>query len=656
MSSSDEILARLDEQQRQVALTDGPIVVFAGAGSGKTRAITHRIAYRELAGLSTAQHTLALTFTTRAAGEMRSRLRELGVGNTVARTFHAAALRQLNYFWPKITKTQIPRLVPSKAKYIGMAIRQNGLKESNTLLADVGSEIEWAKVNQIDHDDYQKQATNRVLRGDLSLEQMEQIYRDYDEIKNLDGAIDFEDVLLLTAALLAESPIHLAEIQAQYRSFVVDEYQDISPIQQRLLELWLGDRNQLCAVGDVNQTIYSFAGADPKIFMNLPQRFPEATVLRLTTNYRSTSNIVNFANQINKNSSSALDLHPIRSSGAEIAFNVFDAEAEEAAQIARELRGRTDLDQVSILYRTNSQSAALENALNQERVGYAVRNGEGFFQHPKVREALRLLRAEALSSEVQITVGDRVLEVLRVLNWHPESSPSAEGASRDEWEMLNALHKLSQEFENYDELIQELEDRSQHSHAPSRNVVTLASLHSVKGMEWPEVYIIGVNEGTIPYALARDSAAIEEERRLFYVGITRAKDKLAISWTRQPSQFLKVSGALPATSMSISSTLTCIVCGKPLKSGSEKKRGRCADCPSEYDEQLFEDLRSWRYRKAQELDLPAFVIFTDATLEAIAHHLPMNDQQLLAISGIGARKLNDYGADILQLVKSRSSR
>ena len=180
------------------------------------------------------------------------------------------------------------------------------------------------------------------------------------------------------------------------------------------------------------------------------------------------------------------------------------------------------------LYRTNSQSAALENALNQERVGYAVRNGEGFFQHPKVREALRLLRAESLSSEVQITVGDRVLEVLRVLNWHPESSPSAEGASRDEWEMLNALHKLSQEFENYDELIQELEDRSQHSHAPSRNVVTLASLHSVKGMEWPEVYIIGVNEGTIPYTLAKDSAAIEEERRLFYVGVTRAKDKLAI--------------------------------------------------------------------------------------------------------------------------------
>ena len=380
MSSPDEILARLDEQQRQVALTDGPIVVFAGAGSGKTRAITHRIAYRELAGLSTAQHTLALTFTTRAAGEMRSRLRELGVGNTVARTFHAAALRQLNYFWPKITKTQIPRLVPSKAKYIGMAIRQNGLKESNTLLADVGSEIEWAKVNQIDHDDYQQQATSRVLRGDLSLEQMEQIYRDYDEIKNLDGAIDFEDVLLLTAALLAESPIHLAEIQAQYRSFVVDEYQDISPIQQRLLELWLGDRNQLCAVGDVNQTIYSFAGADPKIFMNLPQRFPEATILRLTTNYRSTSNIVNFANQINKNSSSALDLHPIRPSGAEISFNAFEAEADEAAQIARELRGRTDLDQVSILYRTNSQSAALENALNQERVGYAVRNGEGFFQ------------------------------------------------------------------------------------------------------------------------------------------------------------------------------------------------------------------------------------------------------------------------------------
>ena len=656
MSSPDEILARLDEQQRQVALTDGPIVVFAGAGSGKTRAITHRIAYRELAGLSTAQHTLALTFTTRAAGEMRSRLRELGVGNTVARTFHAAALRQLNYFWPKITKTQIPRLVPSKAKYIGMAIRQNGLIESNTLLADVGSEIEWAKVNQIDHDDYQKQATNRVLRGDLSLEQMEQIYRDYDEIKNLDGAIDFEDVLLLTAALLAESPIHLAEIQAQYRSFVVDEYQDISPIQQRLLELWLGDRNQLCAVGDVNQTIYSFAGADPKIFMNLPQRFPEATVLRLTTNYRSTSNIVNFANQINKNSSSALDLHPIRSSGAEVAFNAFEAEADEAAQIARELRGRTDLDQVSILYRTNSQSAALENALNQERVGYAVRNGEGFFQHPKVREALRLLRAESLSSEVQITVGDRVLEVLRVLNWHPESSPSAQGASRDEWEMLNALHKLSQEFENYDELIQELEDRSQHSHAPSRNVVTLASLHSVKGMEWPQVYIIGVNEGTIPYTLAKDSAAIEEERRLFYVGVTRAKDKLAISWTRQPSQFLKVSGALASASASLPSTLTCIVCGRPLKSGGEKKRGRCSDCPSEYDEQLFEDLRSWRYRKAQELDVPAFVIFTDATLEAIAHHLPMNDQQLLAISGIGARKLNDYGADILQLVKSRSSR
>ena len=653
----DEILAALDEQQREVALAQGPVVVYAGAGSGKTRAITHRIAYRALAGTLRPEQTLALTFTARAAGEMRSRLRTLGVEGVQARTFHAAALRQLTYFWPKHTRTELPRLSPSKARHLSVALRRNGLRDAPAVLQDVASEIEWAKVNQVSHDDYILRAKDRTVRSDLGADVIQQLYADYDEIKTNDGAMDFEDVLLLAKALLEEAPALLNELRAQYRSFVVDEYQDISAIQQQLLDIWIGDGDDICAVGDINQTIYSFAGADPKFFMDFPKKFPQALLLRLSTNYRSTPEIVHLANQINKRSGSALELHAVRPKGSAVQYQECADEEEEASGVADRIKVLTAsgvaLDQIAVLYRTNAQSAALESSLARAGIPFAVRNGEGFFHHPKVREALRLLRA-ANRSAGEGEVPDRVREVLEVLGWRHETPPDALGAGRDEWEMLNALYRMSGSFDDFDALIQELEDRSQHSHAPLRDAVTLASLHSVKGMEWAHVFLVGANEGLIPISLAKEPAQIEEERRLFYVGITRAKESLTISWgnrSRQSSRFLREIGiGGEIKSASSASLALCKSCGKPLKNGVERKRARCGECPLDVNEELFEALRAWRYDRAKIADVPAFVIFTDATLEAIAALRPKNNQELLTISGIGARKLEDYGVEVLAIV------
>ncbi|HUW78041.1 MAG TPA: ATP-dependent DNA helicase UvrD2 [Candidatus Nanopelagicaceae bacterium] len=673
--SADQILASLDDEQRQVAINQsGPLCVLAGAGTGKTRAITHRIAYGVQAGMVTPQNILALTFTSRAAGEMRTRLRTLGVSGVQARTFHAAALRQLTFFWPKAVGSQMPEIIQNKSSLIAKALTRSDATD-RALLRDLASEIEWAKVSQIAHDDYLGAATEagRATIGNFDLAQFASIYADYDEIKSDSGHIDFEDVLLLTVGILNERDDIAGQIRAQYSKFIVDEYQDVSPLQQRLLDLWLGERRELCVVGDASQTIYTFAGATPAFLLGFTTRYPDAQTVRLVRDYRSTPEVVDLANRLLKNAPGKVDLISIAPSGPRPTFSDYSDEVVEASEVARSVAKLVDsgvsLSEIAILYRTNSQSAAYEESLTEQNIPYQVRGGERFFERTEVKGALRLLRGAAVGSP-ESDVRTEVVNVLESTGWSLLKPPPGGGAVRSRWESLAAIVAL------YDELaatrsgltlrqfVDELDERRQAQHAPTLDGVTLATLHSAKGLEWDAVFVVGLSEGLMPISMATTEEGISEERRLLYVGITRARTHLFFTWshartpgaraTRSASRFLDLLRPSVARARSVPkpprALAKCRICQRPLATSSERKLGRCATCPGGGDIGLLDQLREWRTLTAKATNMPAYTVFTDSTLQAIAEIHPTTLEELAGISGVGPIKLTRYGEELLALL------
>ncbi|NIZ91477.1 ATP-dependent DNA helicase UvrD2 [Kineococcus rubinsiae] len=690
--SADSVLAGLDPEQRQVATTlDGPVCVLAGAGTGKTRAITHRIAYGVHSGAYVPNRVLAVTFTARAAGEMRTRLRDLGVAGVQARTFHAAALRQLQFFWPQAVGGSLPHLAEHKAPLVADACNRLRLSADRARVRDLSAEVEWAKVMLVDVDDYVRVAA-KAGRGDpggLDLATVARLIRTYEDVKTDRGVIDFEDVLLLTAGILDERPDVAATVREQYRHFVVDEYQDVSPLQQRLLDLWRGDRQDLCVVGDASQTIYSFAGATPEHLLEFPQRHPGTTVVRLVRDYRSTPEVVGFANAVlsqatGKHARARLELIAQRPSGPAPTFTAYDDDVAEAsgvaARIAAEVRAGRSAKDVAVLFRTNGQSQAMEAALADAGVGYVVRGGERFFSRREVRDAIVLLRGAARSALPGAELGGEVRAVLSSAGW-TEKSPTAAGQVRERWESLQALVVLADELADkrpdagLPELVAELEERASAQHAPTVDGVTLASLHAAKGLEWDVVHLIGVCEGLLPISFAETPDDVEEERRLLYVGVTRAREGLHVSWanartpggraSRKPSRFLdtvrpQAAGAGGAgrqrpsggARKASAGPAKCRTCGNLLAAGAERKLGRCSTCPSTFDEAVFDRLREWRSGVAREDSVPAYVVFTDATLTAIAETMPTDVDALAKISGVGPTKLEKWGQDVLALLTS----
>ncbi len=672
-----DLLDALDPEQRQVAeALRGPVRVLAGAGTGKTRAITHRIAHGVTSGVYAPTEVLAVTFTTRAAGEMRGRLRTLGAGGVQARTFHSAALRQLRYFWPRVHGTELPTLTESKIGMLAAAARRQRLQADQALLRDLASEVEWAKVSNVPADDYARiaRARGRSVSGQ-DHETVARIYAGYEEVKRSQGRMDMEDVLLLTAGLLEEDERVAAQVRRQYKWFVVDEFQDVSPIQWALLELWLGGRDEICVVGDPAQTIYSFAGADSGYLrQRFPERFPSAASIELVRNYRSTPEVVDAANTLLAGSASgSVRLRAQRPSGPEVSFTPRPDEVAEAESVAAHVLRIRDagrpLGEVAVLFRINAQSESFEEALAARGIPYVVRGAARFFDRPEVREAVTRLRGAARSGEASGAVVDEVSAILAGMGWTPEA-PTARGQTRDRWESWQALVDQAAEFAqaggDLNAFVDELDRRAAEQHAPVAAGVTLATFHAAKGLEWDTVFLCGLQDGTLPISYAEQAgpAAIEEERRLLYVGMTRARQELLLSWSlarnpggrasRKPSRFL--DPLLPETARAVAETprnrkvASCRECGRPLATGAEKKRGRCTDCPASYDEELFERLREWRKERAGEESVPAFVVFTDATLQLIAEHKPRSPEALLRISGIGRSKLDRYGDDVLSLV------
>lgn len=665
----EQLLAALDPDQRAVAerLT-GPVCVLAGAGTGKTRAVTYRIAHGVLTSTYNPSSVLAVTFTARAAGEMRSRLRDLGVGGVQARTFHAAALRQLSYFWPTAIGGGIPRIAEHKASLIGEAAGRLGLAVDRLAIRDLAAEVEWAKVSLITPDDYVRRAgaAGREEAAGHDLTTVARLLSVYEDAKSERNVIDFEDVLLLTVGILTEREDIAATVRSQYRHFIVDEYQDVSPLQQRLLQLWLGGREEVCVVGDVSQTIYSFTGARPRYLTDFRHTYPDATVITLVRDYRSTPQVVSLANNVldragKDRSSAAVELIAQRPSGPAVQFQTYgDDEAEAAgvaARIGELVRRGVKASEIAVLYRTNAQSEAYEQALSQAGIGYLVRGGERFFARPEVRDAIVLLRGAARSPG-DTPMPQTVRDVLAGNGWS-EEPPTARGATRERWESLNSLVLLADDLAATRDadmagFVAELAERASAQHAPPVEGVTLASLHAAKGLEWDAVFLVGVCEGLLPISLADGAEAIAEERRLLYVGITRAREHLHLSYgrsrtaggrgNRKRSRFL--DGIWPMTAEEGRSS------GRRSASRSGRRTALQNDiAEAEADPEIFERLRAWRAQVAEETAKPSFTILHDTTLVAIAAAQPRELRQLAILRGIGPTKLEAYGATILALVR-----
>ncbi|ROQ95965.1 Rep family ATP-dependent DNA helicase [Streptomyces sp. 2132.2] len=692
--SADAVLLGLDPEQREVATTlRGPVCVLAGAGTGKTRAITHRIAYGVRSGQLMPASVLAVTFTNRAAGEMRGRLRSLGAGGVQARTFHSAALRQLQYFWPKAIGGEVPRLLERKIQFVAEAGARCRIRLDRGELRDVTGEIEWAKVTQTVPSDYPAAALKAGREAPRDMAEIAQIYGTYEQLKRDRGMIDFEDVLLLTVGILQDRHDIAEQIRTQYQHFVVDEYQDVSPLQQRLLDLWLGERDSLCVVGDASQTIYSFTGATPDHLLNFRTRYPQATLVKLVRDYRSTPQVVHLANGLlaqakGRAAEHRLELVSQREPGPDPVYAEYPDEPAEAEGVALRIRdliaAGVPAGEIAVLYRINAQSEVYEQALADAGVPYQLRGAERFFERAEVQKAILALRGAARSGgndpllDDVVELGSQVRAVLSSTGWTTEP-PAGSGAVRDQWESVAALVRLAEDFARgrpgatLADLTVELDERRAAQHAPTVQGVTLASLHAAKGLEWDAVFLAGLTDGMLPITYAKTDEQVEEERRLLYVGVTRARLHLTLSWalsrapggraSRRPSRFLnglRPGSAAPASRPGAPAErgarkrghrgpTLCRVCGRTLTEAGELKLMRCEDCPSDMDEGIYERLREWRAGQAKEQGLPAYCVFTDKTLVAIAEAQPSEEGELSMISGVGRRKLDRYGAEVLAI-------
>lgn len=699
------LLVGLDPEQRQVAeAIHGPVVVMAGAGTGKTRAITHRIAYAVARGEHDPARTLAVTFTNRAAGEMTRRLAGLGVGGVRVRTFHSAALRQLRWAWPQAIGGEMHDVIASKSSLIATAASQNRLASDPATVRDLATEIEWAKVMQVSPDDYPRMAGLHGRRGPagLTIEQASEVYDSYERIKRSAGRIDFEDVLLLTVGVLEDRDDLRRQVQASFAHFTVDEYQDVSAVQERLLKVWLGDRDDVCVVGDVAQTIYSFAGADPSHLLQFANRFDDAQVISLVRCYRCTPQIVQVAEDVLSGGVVSAQLLsttkarrvPLRSQvddGPSPAVVQCADEPSEAAAVVRQIRqliaAGTPPREIAILVRINALTEQFESALADAGIAYSVRGGRRFFDRPEVRRGVSLLRGAARGAttigQTPDNPGELVRTILASAGWTAQP-PTDTGAVRESWESLAALVSLCDEVIATDpsaglpEIIGEIARREEAQDAPSVDGVTLASLHAAKGMEWDAVFLVGLVDSMMPMSHAETPAQIEEERRLLYVGVTRARAFLQLSWAdsrlpggraRKPSRFLaavaghagSVSGrpkeSVAAVKRRARKPAHCRICGKALVTAKERSLVRCRTCPSQVNEDLLADLRDWRTATVSELtaqrgsSIPAYVVATDATLEALAEQVPSNEEELAAIPGLGPAKLAAHGDALLVLLE-----
>ena len=658
----EELLDALDPDQRAVATqVAGPLAVLAGAGTGKTRAITYRIAYGAAVGAFDPSNVLAVTFTQRAAFEMRHRLAQLGVPKAQARTFHSAALRQLRHFWPTVVGGPLPDVIPHKASLVAASAARLGITIDRTNVRDIAAEVEWAKVSMIDAAHYASRVARlrRDVPAGLDAGDMARLLDVYEDAKNERGVIDFEDILIYLCGMLQERADVASIVRKQYRSFVVDEFQDVNLLQARLLDLWLGGRHDVCVVGDVAQTIYSFTGASPDYLTGFGRKHQGARIVELTRDYRSTPQIVSVANDVLARSSQregTVRLSSQRDGGAQVAYRTYDddrAEAEGvAASIADLIAGGMAPHSIAVLMRTNGQSQAFEEALGARGIPVAVAGGKPFFARDDVRTAISRLRAAAAAATDDGSVGEIVRDVLSGVGWAPEAPSGQAGSER--WSNMNAIVGWADDSqaETLAAFVAELDERVAYQVEPDKAGVELATIHAAKGLEWDAVFLVGVAEGLLPISYAKTAAAREEERRLLYVAVTRARDLLTLSWAR--------SRGADGRGKRKRSRLLDGIWPEEAGVGAPKKKARASTraLNQAFEEEaspqaieLFGRLKAWRLEVSRQAGVPPFAVFTDQTLRDIAQAMPKNTTQLRVIRGIGDVKVQRFAAPVLALVR-----
>jgi len=674
-------LAGLNPSQRAAAeATTGPVCILAGAGTGKTRTVTHRIANQVATGVARPGQVLAVTFTDKAATELRERLHALGVPPVRAATFHAAAWAQLRHFWPRAAALGLaggpddglPEVLSSKLRLLVPVGRRLGVEAR-----DLAAEIEWAKARMVAPQGYAAAAADRATP--VPAERMAQVYADYEAAKRAGGAIDYEDMLLLTAELLTRDPQAAAEVRDRYRYLTVDEYQDVNPAQQALLEAWLGDGDELCVVGDDDQTIYSFTGASSDHLTHFARRWPHGRVVALTRNYRSTAAVLALANGVlwTKPAETRKHLAPAAPGAPGDPSPVFreyaDADAEAAgvaAGCAALVAAGVPPREIAVLYRVNAQSEPFEAALRAAGVPCAVRGDSGFFARSEVRQALRLLAADrergdrldpgdllAAVGEQPVAPDRRVERVLREgLSYDARKEPAG-ATARERWRNLGALVEAAARQVaadpqvSYGRVVDDLLTRaSSGAAAPGDDgAVTLTTLHGAKGLEFDGVFLVSLERGLLPISHAKSDPEIEEERRLLYVGVTRARRHLQLSWARErPSRSGRLQKRTP------SPFLYGLGDGAPQAKGkaatpSGRRPSALADLDGD-DARVAEALRAWRAERARADEVPAFVVFGDKTLAELATERPTTPADLLAITGIGPATVDRDGDDLLAVL------
>jgi DNA helicase-2/ATP-dependent DNA helicase PcrA len=605
---AEEVFAGLNAQQRAaVEAVRGPVCILAGAGSGKTTTITHRIANQVLTGAFRPTEILAVTFTDKAAGEMRTRLERLGVEGVQARTFHSAALAQLRYF----VGERIGQVLPSKALTLQPIRRSLPPPFKFRPLGDLAGEIEWAKNRRLTPDTYL--ASLGGHEPPIAPDLMVSVFRRYEAQKERQRRVDFEDLLELAIRLYDEDAEAARVFRERYRAFTVDEYQDVNLLQQSLLERWLGDRDELCVVGDDYQSIYSFTGATPEHLLGM-----KGKVFRLEENYRSTPEILELANRlVPKLGGAEKVLRTTRPSGEQPVLRDCEDSAAEVASIVANIatyhREGVPYEEIAVLYRINSRSEEFEEALSEAAIPYQVRGG-AFLARPAARGMIRALRGSGGRTEVAEIVR-QVAEAQGLTPVLPEGLGEEELTRQGD---LARFVRLAAEFGDgtVAEFLADLESRF--GEVSTGRGVNLLTYHRAKGLEFEVVFLPRLEEGELPFKRARFREALAEERRLLYVGMTRAKQHLEITWSGAPSRFLTELGV---------------------------------EAP-EVDDAMVKALKAWRLERARKDEVPAYVVFHDTTLEEIARRSPRELWELAKVPGIGPAKLERYGDEVLATLAS----
>ena len=675
MGDADKLLSDLNDRQREaVTSLTNPLAILAGAGSGKTRVLTRRIAWLAKEGVFEPRHVLAVTFTRKAAGELSGRLGSLGVRRAVTSgTFHGLALAQLRRRWRDRGET-VPALLERKSRILAPLL--GGGPSVGAEAAEVAGEIEWAKARLVAPSGYEAAVTAAGRATPRPAGEIASLYDRYETEKSRRGVVDFDDLLWRLGEALERDAEFAAVIRWRHRHLFVDEFQDVNPAQFRLIRLWLGDRRDLCVVGDDDQAVYGFTGADAGYLVHFTRHFPGAAVVRLEENYRSTPQVLAAAHAVLPGGSrQKKPLRPTLPDGPIPTVAAYTSDRDEAESVARALQAAHQPGApwagTAVLYRTNAQSAPLEAALRAARVPYRVRGAARFLDRPAVAAALdELRRAAAVAPGLPLKA-----HLAGLLEWAEEAGGGDE-ATRDRREHVDALVRLGHDYLAAEEgdgtpagflayLVTALADDD-----PTRtDAVELLTFHKAKGLEWPTVFVTGLERGLVPIAYADTPAALAEERRLLYVALTRAERELHLSWaqrrtlggremTRQASPYLtSIEAALAAFGPDGDGDWRAAVAAERArlaKARAAAGRDR-AMVGASADPRVLAVLVEWRRTLARASGVPAQVIFHDATLAAVAEAKPTDRAALMALPGLGPIKVERYGDELLALVARASA-